>query len=350
MRNNTLANCYKSYYEMWIYPVRDGRAVSFTCCSNTFRPENKLIIEQNIKDTWNSSQFQFQRKLMSKQDWSFCKGASCCFELTFLERLCISTHSVRNAIALRKTKLDYFARKITITPSFVCNNNCYFCYQALERKKRINHQLRDNLIKEIKEDIIPIVDYVSFSGGEPFFSALGRELIDWAMCNYPEKKYYIVTNGTLLHQFGLKKIMQHNAYLSISFYGMSKKTYYEVTGTDNFDAMYNNVTDLIKAGYKLMRFNYIVSRKSVGDMEDFCKFFEKHKDITGTVTNNFFEGTRYHKTMKRFEKRFSHLSPRLKFRYRSETILERVVRRFYNPLHSLRYIRWKISENNCLVP
>lgn len=51
MKENKLANCYKSYYQIWVHPSRSGDAIVSTCCKNLFRLENRLRIKKGIKDT-----------------------------------------------------------------------------------------------------------------------------------------------------------------------------------------------------------------------------------------------------------------------------------------------------------
>ncbi|MBU0634336.1 MAG: radical SAM protein [Candidatus Omnitrophica bacterium] len=335
MKNNKLARCYQCYYSIWVHPTKDGRAMISTCCNNMFRAENRVIAVNNIKKTWNSRQFKFQRKLKLKKDWSSCKGASC-ENRPFAQQLI--DENVNNAIKKGNTELEYLPRMVTIIPSEGCNNNCYFCYQAPARKKCENYRLRNNLIQELKDDIIPHAAWVVISGGEPFFSIEGLDLINWTLSCYPEKKLCVLTNGTLLDKFGLERIMRNNISLRITFYGMSKLTYSEVTKTDNFNAMFNNVKGLIDAGYKNMKLVFIVSRKSLVDAEAFCEFIAGNEHLQGIVENNCFEGKQCYKLMEQLERKYIHAASRLRFGYRDEGLIRRITRKLYLPWYSLRYL------------
>lgn len=335
-------NCYYSYYLMEISPLKDNRALVSTCFSNTFRPENRLTIEKDIKDTWNSRQFQFQRKLLLRKDWSFCLGSDCFTGPSdeTIKRL-VNEEEVKNAIAEGKTRLNYLPKMIIMAISFACNNNCYFCNNPKKtpRKEFKVTQLGDNLLKEIKEEIIPFVEQVTLTGGEPFLA--NPEFIDWFISHHQEKILTVVTNGTLLHRFGLEKIIQHHIGLIISFYAMNKKTYREVTGTNNFAAMFDNTNELMRLGYKHMRLVFTLCRRSIADLDEFCQFVLKNRDNIreAIVQNDCFEGEESHRQMRKLEFKYSPLFPdnKLIFKYRNQGVLHRVIRRFYNPCYSLRY-------------
>jgi len=66
-----------------------------------------------------------------------------------------------------------------------------------------------------------------------------------------------------LDKIGFSRIVRHNIFLSISFYAMNSRAYQNVTGSDNFDRMMNNVLELINRGYKSLMCRHILSRRSI---------------------------------------------------------------------------------------
>ena len=162
---NKVARCYRSFYKMTISPSKEGNAVVATCWNNIFRPENRVIVKENIKDAWNSKELRFQRKLISRGDWGFCKLASCACDPFRREDQFLADPEVKNAIVTKKDSLEYGPKLIAIIPSHGCNCDCNSCFQVLIRNKRIKYSLKDSLLKEVKETIIPSAKNVIISGG-----------------------------------------------------------------------------------------------------------------------------------------------------------------------------------------
>jgi len=335
MRGNKLAKCYQCYYAFWVEPLKDGKARISTCYKNIFRPENYVIAEHNIKDAWNSRQFQFQRALASKGDWSFCQGASCLTRdyIDFLDKDSIIKEYASKGVR----KLDSFAKLLIISPSFTCNNMCYFCFQAKERKQGLNYELKDNIIEEIKRDIVPLVDWVVVSGGEPFFAGKNKDFIEWVIKNYPEKNIQIITNGTLIREFGIKKIIDNKIKIRVTLYGMNKQTYKNVTGRDSFDLVFSAVNELLKLNYNNLSLVFLVSSKTIMDLGEFCSFVENNRNLKAIIQNDIFEGKKFWGEMKKLESEYSGLSQRLIFDYRNEAFFKKALRRMLNILYSLKY-------------
>jgi len=337
-----LAKCYQCYYALWIEPTADGKASVSTCYKNSFRRQNKLIVDRGLKDVWNSRQFQFQRRLAAKGDWGFCRGASC------LKRWAIAAMdadpAVKHAAAAGKTRLDSFAKALIVAPSYACNYECYFCFTAADRRRGAANRLSDSLMEELKHEVIPLVDEVVVTGGEPFFTREGLELIDWVLSRFPEKKLLVMTNGALLREFGLERIVRHKIGLRISIYGMDGESSREMTGRDRFDATWRNIHELLSAGHEDMKFTYLVSSKSISGLRQFCEFIARTVGHGGIVQNSVFEGPALWDEMRRVEREYAHLSGRLIFDYRDETSPRRFLRTLYDPWHSLRYALFDATQ------
>ncbi len=333
-----LACCYRSFYKMSIIPSRDGDAVVATCGDNMSYPENKVIVKENIKGAWNSPQFRFQRKLILKNDWSPCKGACCVFHPFGLEDKFLDDPDVKSAIAGKKEELAYAPKLLAIIPSHACNFDCYSCYHVFKKNSRIKYRLKDNLLKEIEETLIPSAENVLISGGEPFFAQESREFIDRLVLNHPHKQIAINTNGSLIHEYGLDKIIGSNLHLTITVYGMEAKTYEAVTKRNNRDIVFCNIEELIARRYKRMQLIFLVSERSFNDSEKFCEFIAGHEGLNGIVRNNWYEGAKFWGLMNRLEEKYASISSRLKFQYQNVSLPRAIYRRFYNPIHSLRYL------------
>ncbi|MBL7196943.1 MAG: radical SAM protein [Candidatus Omnitrophica bacterium] len=329
-----LACCYRSYYRIAIAPVKDGKAKVSTCYGNAFLSKNQLVVDKNLKDTWNSREFQFQRSLLLRKDWSFCRGAMCHVNPFSQEAIASKSRDVTDTVAKNKIKLDYFAKILELSISYACNNRCFSCYQAI---KKVDHCLTSNLVQELKMDIVPFADHVILSGGEPFFAAESLEFINWMISSYPRKKFSVNTNGVLLDRFGLEKLVKNNVYLVVTFYAMSPETYKAATGSDCFENVLGNVNKLINMNYEAMQLYFLVSSVSFKEIEKFCDFVEENKQVKAVVINNCYEGGRYWTLMRQFEQKYARISARLKFQCLRETFLQMTLRKLYAPIHSLRY-------------
>ena len=341
MGNRKLANCHRSFYRLRISPASGEKAFFATCCNNMFRRENHIIINGRIKDAWNSPQFRFQRKLISENDWSFCKGSSCFFYPYFDESQLLNRPLIKSAIAERKIRLEYLPQAVNIIPSYSCNNNCYMCYHVSQRDRQKECRLSDRLLKEIEDDIIPAAEFVTISGGEPLFSKRTRDFIERIMSAHPKKKLLINTNGVLLHQYGLGRIVESGIFLNITVYGMEDANYESVTGRRNRGIIFENIQNLLDLGYQNMRLLFIVTSRNYKDSDKFCSFIEKHQDIKGIMRNNCFESSKYWGLMRQLERKYCNIASKLKFIYQSESLFNSICRRIYDPFLSIRYMRQK---------
>ena len=348
MDKNMLARCYRSFYRMRISPSPGGKAFLATCCNNMFRAQNHIIIDGGIKEAWNAPQFMYQRKLISENDWSFCKGSSCFFYPYFDESQLLNRPLVKTAIMERMIKLDYLPQVVNVIPSYSCNNNCYMCYHVSQRDKKKEFKLSDDLLKEIENDVIPIAEFVTISGGEPLFSERTRGFIERVMSNHPKKKLMVNTNGILLSEYGLEKIVGTNIYLNVTIYGMEEESYEAVTKSKHCGIIFVNIQKLLDLGCQNMHLIFIVTSRNYKDCEKFCEFIEKNKNIKGMVRNNCFEPRKYWIPMKQLERKYHNISSRLRFVYHSESLFNSISRRFYDPFISMGYSRQKQVFNNLL--
>ena len=345
--DNKKGKCFYSYYIMFIHPTREGKALVSTCSNNFFRYENRVIVDADISAAWNAPQFRFQRSLLLKGSWQACWGAECAYRPTTFDDHYIADPEVKEHIRSGKTRLAYLPKALYLVPTMVCNQSCYYCYCF--RGKRHKHcrtaQLREGLLREIEEILIPAADIVVLSGGEPFFSEVGVKLIRHIIEKYPRKKLYVFTNGVFLDAFGLETIMAHNFLLRVSLPGMSELSYMQVTGTRNYGRVRANIESLLRSGFQGMELTFVLSKESFREIDDFCRFVELNPGIRhALVEPNYFESRRFHRHMSEYEKRYGHLSARIDFDYRNKDLSGRVLRALYNPLHTIAFRSWSLRE------
>ncbi|MFA5117375.1 MAG: radical SAM protein [Candidatus Omnitrophota bacterium] len=334
-----LKHCYSCYYTLWVSPVDERRVMVSTCCKNAFLTKNRRIVSAGICASWNAREFQVQRALTRKGDWSYCwKAGDCFFNPFFQEKEFIGDNpDVGKAILTGGTKLGYFAKKVYIIPSLACNNNCFFCYNGKEGHRGSCYQLSEGILKELREEVVPSAQEIVVSGGEPFFSACAQKLIRWMITDFPEKKLTILTNGTLLQAFGIEKVLRPNIFPVISLYGMCRQTYKNTTGTGYFDAAWGAITQLLACGCENLNLTFIVSRTTAAEAMQFCQFIESEGRLKGVVRNNSADGNKFKGLMRSLETRFARISSRLKFSYCRETFSDKLLQKLYDPYYTTRY-------------
>ena len=305
--------CRRCYYSFWVHPAGREKAVVNTCRWHTAHKENNAVVSGGLARVWNDRRFRKQREAVKKLDWGFCRGASC-VDRDYMD-VFAEDKDVCRALEQRETRLRYLPKTVHIAPSFLCNQKCRFCPQRIKNR---DYSLSASLIRELKEEIIPAAAVVAISGGEPFYSEEGRGLIDWICGKYPEKKLQIITNGTLLHEFGREKIIEKRIFIRISLYGMTPEVYRRATGTDNFTVLRENIDFMLAKNYERMEFLYLVTGETEADAEKFCGFISANPGISGIIQNNRFEGQRCWETMKRLEVKYKNITKGLKFEYRDE--------------------------------
>ena len=340
-------NCYFCYYMMYIHPAQDGRAIVSTCCQHAFRRENRIVVGKGIAQTWNSSYFQFQRFLVSRQSRAMCWGADCAHAPAKIVEEAVAEKDVAEAISRKDLALQYPPRYLYLVPSVECNQQCYYCYCYNGNRKSSMRafSIQESLMEEVRRDIIPGIDYVILSGGEPFFATESIRFMDWFLEAYPQKKLLVFTNGTFLDRFGIERLMKPTIKLRISLPAMREDVYRAVTGTDNFSRVMRNLREVLHWNAAHIILYFVLSRQSASDLDDFCSFVEQNPAIrAGLIQPNYYAGRSFHALMRKSQKRYAHIGNRLIFIYRNQDILQRGLRAFYNPVHTLRYGWWAAVE------
>lgn len=331
-----LINCYRCYYFMGVMPQSPGKALVFDCCANMFRPWNRLVVKQGLRQAWNSREFRFQRSRVSRSDWSFCRGASCQQYHFISESLFTEEPSVKRAMEKKEPALDYGPRVLFLIPSFSCNNACSFCCFSARRKSKESLELSPAVCREIKDELIPEAGWVIVSGGEPFLSPRGTDFIEQAS-ESRDKRCIVMTNAALLHKFGLEKIVNRNIMLKVSLYALSAPAYRRICRSDNFDAAFGNINALLERGYRGLELNFVLSRDSLGELEGFCGFIKDNPSLRAVVYVDFFRTRECCGTALAVQRNFSSISDRLKFVFHEEGLAKRLFRRLYDPYLSLQY-------------
>ena len=132
---------------------------------------------------------------------------------------------------------------VTIDPTNACNLNCSFCNAAKIRQDTHNATMSGNYI----EKLVPFLSEWGVravciaGGGEPFVNPYTPEMID-QLLDYGIK-VGIVTNGTLLNNEYIIKIVNKCSWLGVSVDEGDKYGYAKLKGTNPvaFETVINNI-------------------------------------------------------------------------------------------------------------
>ena len=175
-------------------------------------------------------------------------------------------------IRLGKTILESLPRRLIVTLSTRCNSRCIMC----EVKKNV-WDLPQKTISEIKE-LFPVLESVAWQGGEVFYMPFFEELFDSASV-FPGLKQTIVTNGLLLSEKWIEKLVQAPVELAVSVDGTTKEVYEKIRSGSDFNRLKKNLAQLKKLRKKpspmSLRLHTVVMRSNLDQMTEFVLLAEE---------------------------------------------------------------------------
>jgi len=153
-----------------------------------------------------------------------------------------------------------------------CNYRCLFCKACTFEPCVL--RLKD--FKDCEEiikrgHIIDITGYGEVTGHPDF-----PEIV--ALLTKHQKKFSIVTNGSLLNEEKIDMLDNSSCYLlSISLNSLNPETYHKLTGVGDLSRVLNNISIIFskKRNFEV-RFTFVITAYNFGEMIDFVNFAHKH--------------------------------------------------------------------------
>jgi sulfatase maturation enzyme AslB (radical SAM superfamily) len=176
------------------------------CCDNQTALGN--VNHGTVAEIWNGEGFQAMRRRMREEGaHALCphtcpvlNGFKTYQNLDWHKGLAAESPVRRNAelndreYAAGKTALDSLPRWMRFCYSYLCNLDCYHCYQREEATR--NEKLPEAFLDQVREHA-GVYQVVYFFGGEPFlYKPVTRMMADLGVdlaC-----RYFLITNATLL--------------------------------------------------------------------------------------------------------------------------------------------------------
>jgi sulfatase maturation enzyme AslB (radical SAM superfamily) len=329
-------SCFLSYSNLVVFPFSPSLSWVGTCARNMGKRSHRIISDKPLRELWNADCFQVQRKIANARKIKNCLLRFPCFDYkeSFFNRgLDVGGHAekVHQSIDSHKEILTYLPLSIIVAFSNKCMNKCAHCLNSPRRK---NIDLNDRHKKEILEELIPETQYVEFTGGEPLLNNL-NDIIN-IFKRYPGKKYRLSTNGVLLNELNLSDVPEDTVFV-VSLYGFDSRSYREITRTNNFQKVFNALTDLIRQGYgKKLFLKYVVYDASITTLKPFCEFVKKNHSLRGAaIVSDSAAGSSMYPAMQKVQSEYN--EDNFEWIFTGSSGLHRIVNSIFDPFYSFRW-------------
>lgn len=137
-------------------------------------------------------------------------------------------------ILQKKTVLKSRIKRLWVTVTTRCNIRCRTC-GLWSSPWEIPSKTADEVIS-----LFPYLQRVVWLGGEVFLYKRFEEMFDKAT-NYPHLEQQVITNGVILTQKWIEKIVKAGVELTISVDGLTKEVYEYIRCGSNFEKLLKNI-------------------------------------------------------------------------------------------------------------
>lgn len=191
----------------------------------------------------------------------------------------------------RPFKCDAPRKRLHITTSLSCNNNCLFCME--ERRADLIKEASKGLEKNIKRNLTAKnrkSESVLFTSGEP---TLNKKLVEYIKLAKRSgfKRVSIITNGKKLSDpaFCEELLGAGLDEIGVSLHGSDEKIHDRITGVPgSFDqtlAGLKNLSSLKKGHQFELSVHFTVNKLNCGDMLNFIKLILRTKNVDRLILN-----------------------------------------------------------------
>lgn len=227
----------------------DGKVVCGCADPYGMRPLGNLA-DNTIHEIWDSKLAQEIRAGLNAGNAPFCYGCG-------LKRFVNENDKIPvRPVVQGKSGLT----KLFIEPTGICNLSCVgmVCNKD-ENKVSKTHKARNRSkfplgeFKSLVDDVGSHVKHLSlFNYGEPFLIKESGDMVEYIKDNYPDIYLFTSTNGTLLDDEKIHKIVKSGMdHITISLDGVDQESYgtYRING--KFDDVFNNIKKIAEEKKRL---------------------------------------------------------------------------------------------------
>jgi sulfatase maturation enzyme AslB (radical SAM superfamily) len=331
--------------------------VTMCCDNNTVL--GTVADGTSVRDVWNGEGFQNIRKRMRDEGaHAICphtcpvlNGGKSHQEMNWHGDMAEESLARQNAelneveLADGKLALESLPRWMRFTYSYLCNLDCYHCYQREDAVSKV--KLPQSFMDEIKE-MAPYFQVVFPFGGEPFLFKPVLEFIDDAQVD-AGCRYFFVTNATLLNDRIFKTLREREiGMMAVSLDAADAETFDElrVRGrTGSWDDVITNLEKL-KEFKKEKNFYFPISMTlntrnfdQVETFVDLCLKYDGEPQVI--LVTNPYQKTSFQKEFLNFsDKQFDEINQQIE-----RSIKKVEVRGFKNSIASLTLLRGHLAQH-----
>jgi radical SAM protein with 4Fe4S-binding SPASM domain len=161
-----------------------------------------------------------------------------------------------------------------------CNLRCIFCTDRSPATKYV-----DLTFEQFLRFTEPL-EYASmvqlYGWGEPFANPEYERMFDYVAEHYAGTRIYISTNGTLLTEQWVEKILSYGKCLiNVSLNAATRETYVRLTQADLFQRVIDNVNRLVRARAErdvrdlVLSLSFVAIRPNIHELADFVALSDK---------------------------------------------------------------------------
>lgn len=152
----------------------------------------------------------------------------------------------------QKEILDSRPVIVQIPTGTKCNLKCVFC---TDREGKASENYKDLSFEEfisLSEPVFLSSMLQLYGWGEPFINPEYEKMFDYVADNFDGLKFYISTNGSLLNDTWIDKLVKYNnSIINISLNAATASTYASIMKRDKFRQVMNNIKKLDEARRKV---------------------------------------------------------------------------------------------------
>jgi sulfatase maturation enzyme AslB (radical SAM superfamily) len=252
------------------------------CCDSHIVLGN--VNKQSIAEIWNGEGYRkIRNDMLLKGAHAVCssecavlKGFKSYQNLDWYKNLeknsplFLNAQKNDNELSEGKLTLDSMPRWMRFAHSYVCNLNCYHCYQAEIRKEKLS--LPGTFIHQVFE-LSYFYQVLFYYGGEPFLYEPTRQLLKSQQVN-PHCRHFFVTNATLLNNELFETLQQKEiGLISCSLDAANGKTYAILRKGGNWQKVLQNlerISEMKKTKKFVFSIALTVNSLNALELEKFC--------------------------------------------------------------------------------
>ncbi|HGT1247578.1 TPA: radical SAM protein, partial [Enterococcus faecium] len=153
--------------------------------------------------------------------------------------------------------------------TYLCNLYCPYCYAP----RNTFFVSQENNVAFLKKLVELNAKNIVLIGGEPMMHPKLDKIID-EIISYGFTSISIITNGTILKEKVLEKIVKYNIDIQISVDGYTEETNAPTRGKGSLNRVLKNI-DILKqnnVNYSVMQ---VLTKETIKNSEEFSEFFSK---------------------------------------------------------------------------